>query len=352
MMLVRCDRNISRRRLFGTVLCAVLAVSSLASDAVERDAPFAHTGSGMGDDEAAPDLPFTLTVSSPKTTLLPNEPLALDWRITYAGEESVWILEPNVDVHITEPDGDGYDVRPLEFFDDFSEKIALVEPGASLKGGKLLEYVGRSQGPGAGIPFTRTGVYEVMCAYLPCVTDPENTADAHCGRLVRSNVLEVKVVAAQGRDRDASALFGDVLRGGRSRDPAVRERARKARERLATEFGDTVFGLYQRMIWVAGEAHRSVLEASRAPIPEMGQRIAQAQQSRVEMFEAFVRDADAADFPLLSSAMVQLTQAYLSAHMEAEAQEICDAMRERFPDSRHTEYVERLLRGEEDPPVP
>ena len=79
---------------------------------------------------------------------------------------------------------------------------------------------------------------------------------------------------------------------------------------------------------------------------------AQAQQSRVEMFEAFVRDAEAADFPLLDSAMVQLTQAYLSAHMEAEAQEICDAMRERFPDSHHTEYVERLLRGEEDPPVP
>ena len=84
----------------------------------------------------------------------------------------------------------------------------------------------------------------------------------------------------------------------------------------------------------------------------MGQRIAQAQQSRVGMFEAFVRDADAADFPLLDSAMQQLAQAYLSAHMEAEAQEIRDAMRERFPDSHHTEHVERLLRGEEDPPVP
>ncbi len=333
--------------VLSALVCPVAAAAGL-----DLDAPFEQWLRYAKDEENAPDLPFTLTISSPKTTLLPNEPLVLDWRLSYTGSESIWIRKPEVMVHITEPGGTGYNLRETTHFMTSQPPPVQVEPGYVHASGMLLQTAARRGVPPVVVPFSRPGVYEVRCAFGPLVTDPDRATGSRRGKLVRSNVLTVTVNPAKGRDAEAGALYRTVLLGTYSPKEAAREEAAAAAERLATEFGDTVFGLYERLPRIAVAGRWGVHAAGYADTRDVEHTRAQAQQSRVEMFEAFVRDAEAADFPLLDSAMQQLAQAYLSAHMEAEAQEICETMRKRFPDSRHTEHVERLLRGEEDPPVP
>jgi len=334
----------------GLTLCAVMACWSVAAACTfaDADAPFAEELSAMGEQELLSDLSLTLTISSPKTTLLPNEPLALDWRITYAGDETIWVVAPDVKVHITEPDGDGYDVKRWMHVHFDRAVVEAMEPGCVRTGGKLLQIVSKPSATRMVIPFARPGVYQVQCRLAPALADPETRQATGGGRPVHSNVLTVTVKPAKGRDAEAGALYRTVMFGVYGDGQVSRDASVSAAERLVAEFGDTVFGLYQRQSRVAAASEHGVWEASRGGQGDLRR----AQQSRVEMFEAFVRDAEAADFPLLDSAMQQLAQAYLSAHMEAEAQEICDAMRKRFSDSHHTEHVERLLRGEEDPPVP
>ncbi len=334
------------------VVLSALVCPVATAAALDLDAPFEQWLRYAKNEENAPDLPFTLTVSSPKTTLLPNEPLVLDWRLSYAGSESIRINKPEVMVHITEPGGSGYNLREMTHFMTSQPPPVQVDPGYLHASGMLMQTAARRGVPPVVVPFSRPGVYEVRCAFGPIVTDPDRAKGSRRGKLIRSNVLTVTVVSAKGRDADASALYRTVQLGTYSPKEATREEAAAAAERLATEFGDTVFGLYERLPRIAVAGRWGVHAAGYADTRAVEHTRAQAQQSRVEMLEAFVRDAEAADFPLLDSAMQQLAGAYLSAHMEAEAQEICDTMRKRFPDSHHTEYVERLLRGDEEPPVP
>ena len=342
---VRCGGLVAAIVVFSALVCPV------ATAALDLDAPFEQWLRYAKDEENAPDLPFTLTVSSPKTTFLVNEPLILDWRLSYTGSDSIWISKPEVMVHITEPNGTGYNVLPMAFH--LTERPPVrVEPGYVHASGVLMETAARRGVPPVVVPFSRPGVYEVRCAFGPLLTNPDDWTDVRQGKLIRSNVVTVTVEPAKGRDAEAGALFRTMQLGPYEVGGVTREGAAAAAERLATGFGDTVFGLYERLPRIAVAGRWGVHAAGYADTRDVEHTRAQAQQSRVEMLEAFVRDAEAADFPLLDSAMQQLAGAYLSAHMEAEAQEICDTMRKRFPDSHHTEYVERLLRGDEEPPVP
>ncbi|HIJ73565.1 MAG TPA: hypothetical protein HPP83_05620 [Candidatus Hydrogenedentes bacterium] len=276
----------------------------------------------------ADQLEMEMTLTTPRCRIQAFEPLVLDINIRNVSDAEarlrgpVCTWGPHFRVHISPAEGEAYKYE----FPRFGQLCGPPSPPVPLGPQSVFAYrqilLRCADGPET-YAFALPGEYKVGVRYEP-----------RTGAVFEAAPLVVTVVEPEGREAEALELW----KQGKFWFLGV-TRPRPERERLRTEYGDTVYGQYARFLLAHHQAIRrpeskpegwTESEYLRYPFAESARRLLALLQ-------------DAPDFPLADQCMLDLASAYRYSHRRQEAVAVLGELLQDFPTSPTIPEAQALL---------